>query len=222
MTYEISEELHHLCPDYVAAIIEADVENSPTPAALWNEVEDATNELRGRLTPDTLKTLSPIAATRTAYRRCGKDPSRYRPSGEQLVRRVLQGEPLYRIDTLVDLINLASLASGYSIGGFDADAFAGDTLRLGIGREGEPYEGIGRGQLNIADMPVWRDDRGGVGTPTSDNERTKLTADTRRLVTIVNGFDGSVAGVTATAEHIRALLRRHARSDGGRLLLVGK
>lgn len=220
MDYEITEELRRCCPDYVAAIVEADVTNSATPEALWLEIENETNALRRRLTPDTLKTLAPVAATRDAYRRCGKDPSRYRPSGEQLVRRVLQGKTLYRIDTLVDLINLASLVSGYSIGGFDASAFVGSTLRLGVGREGEPYEGIGRGVLNIAGMPVWRDDTGGVGTPTSDNERTKLTLHTRRLTAIVNGYDGSADGIQATAERIRELLRRYAQSDGGTLRLV--
>lgn len=220
MNYEITDELRRCCPDYVAAIVEADVVNSATPEALWLEIEKETATLRQSLTPDTLKTLGPVSATRDAYRRCGKDPSRYRPSGEQLVRRILQGKELYRIDTLVDLINLASLASGYSIGGFDADTFTGDTLRLGIGREDEPYYGIGRGGLNIAGMPVWRDDTGGVGTPTSDNERTKLTLHTRRLTAIVNGYDGSADGIQATAERIRELLRRYAQSDGGTLHLV--
>ena len=32
-------------------------------------------------------------------------------------------------------------AYGYSIGGFDADKFEGDTLTLGVGKAGEPYEG---------------------------------------------------------------------------------
>ena len=68
----------------------------------------------------------------------------------------------------------------------------GDTLSLGIGREGEPYEGIGRGELNIAGLPVFRDSVGGIGTPTSDNERTKLTLDTRRLLVTVHLFDTNV------------------------------
>mgnify|MGYP000747919632 CR=1 FL=1 len=86
--------------------------------------------------------------------------------------------PSYQIDTLVDLINLVSIRYGYSIGGFDADKIQGDTLVLGIGKSGEPYEGIGRGELNIEGMPVYRDAMGGIGTPTSDNERTKLEAGT--------------------------------------------
>ena len=209
MNYSVSETILQACPQYVAAVLEAEVKNTATPADLWQEIEAATAEVRRIHTPDTLKDLASIAATRVAYRQLGKDPSRYRPSGEALMRRVLQGKPLYRIDALVDLVNLASLRSGYSIGGFDRDRIDGDTLTLGVGREGEPYEGIGRGALNIAGMPVWRDATGGVGTPTSDNERTRITAGTRRLLVIVNGYDGNAAGVTATAEFISRLLRHY-------------
>ena len=104
---------------------------------------------RQRYTTDSIKLIPAIQATRQAYKKCGKDPSRYRPSSEALCRRILRGIPLYQIDTLVDLINLASIYSGHSIGGFDRDKIQGDRLVLGIGKAGEPYEGIGRGELNI-------------------------------------------------------------------------
>ena len=112
---------------------------------------------------------------------------------------MLQGKSLYQIDTLVDLINLASIRYGYSIGGFDADRFVGETLTLGIGRDGEPYEGIGRGLINIAGLPVYRDAAGGVGTPTSDHERTKITLRTTHLLVLVNGYDGNETTVLANA-----------------------
>ena len=128
------------------------------------------------------------------------------------MRRVLQGKKLYQIDTLVDLINLASMKYGYSIGAFDADKFCGDTLTLGIGRDGEPYEGIGRGMINIAGMPVYRDSLGGVGTPTSDHERTKVSLATTRLLVLVNGYDGSEQGVSQTAEFIIGLLNRYCEA----------
>ena len=112
---------------------------------------------------------------------------------------------------MVDLINLASIAFGYSIGGFDADKFVGDTLTLGIGREGEPYEGIGRGMLNIAGLPVYRDAEGGVGTPTSDNERTKIELSTRHVLVLVNGYDGNEVQVKANAEYIIRLFEKYAQ-----------
>jgi DNA/RNA-binding domain of Phe-tRNA-synthetase-like protein len=128
---------------------------------------------------------------------------------------MLQGKTLYQRDTLVDLVNLASIAYGYSIGGFDADRFVGDTLTLGVGRAGEPYEGIGRGLLNIEGLPVYRDAEGGVGTPTSDHERTKMTIDTRHLVVLINGYDGNEQRVRENAAYIQELLRKYCQSDGG-------
>jgi DNA/RNA-binding domain of Phe-tRNA-synthetase-like protein len=170
---------------------------------------------RQELTTESLKDMTSIAATRRVYKACGKDPSRYRPASEALIRRMLQGKELYQRDTLVDLVNLASIAYGYSIGGFDADRFVGDTLTLGIGREGEPYEGIGRGMINIHGLPVYRDAEGGVGTPTSDHERTKMTIDTRHLVVLINGYDGNEQRVRKNAEYIQELLRKYCQSDGG-------
>ena len=170
---------------------------------------------RQELTTESLKDMTSIAATRRVYKACGKDPSRYRPASEALIRRMLQGKELYQRDTLVDLVNLASIAFGYSIGGFDADRFVGDTLTLGIGREGEPYEGIGRGMINIHGLPVYRDAEGGVGTPTSDHERTKMTIDTRHLVVLINGYDGDEQRVRRNAEYIQELLRKYCQSDGG-------
>lgn len=211
----VSQEIETVCPGFVGACVEANVTNSPYCQPLWDEIEAMGNHYRETLTTETLKTLPGIAATRRVYRACGKDPSRYRPASEALIRRQLQGKQLYQIDTLVDLINLASIAYGYSIGGFDADKFVGDRLKLGVGREGEPYEGIGRGMINIAGLPVYRDEKGGVGTPTSDNERTKIQASTTHLVVLINGYDGDEKRVRANAEYIQQLLRKYCNSDGG-------
>jgi DNA/RNA-binding domain of Phe-tRNA-synthetase-like protein len=215
MNIIVSQEIKSVCPSFVGAAVEACVTNSKYCQELWDEIHALEDRFRQELTTDSLKELTSIAATRRVYKACGKDPSRYRPASEQLIRRMLQGKELYQIDTLVDLVNLASVAYGYSIGGFDADKFVGDTLTLGIGREGEPYEGIGRGMLNIAGLPVYRDALGGVGTPTSDNERTKMTLETTHLVVLINGYDGNAQRVMDNARYIQDLLRRHTDSDGG-------
>lgn len=215
MNITVSQEIENVCPGFVGAAVEAWVTNSPYSGALWQEINALGEKYRAELTTESLKQLSGIEATRRVYRTCGKDPSRYRPASEALIRRMLQGKALYQIDTLVDLINLASIAYGYSIGGFDADKFVGDTLTLGIGREGEPYEGIGRGMLNIAGLPVYRDAQGGVGTPTSDNERTKIDINTTHLLVLINGYDGREDQVRANAEYILSLLRKYcAMTDG--------
>lgn len=207
---QCSEEIKQACPEFRGMALEAMVTNTSYSDELWQEIERFTMEYREKYTVDSIKEMPSIQATRTAYKRCGKDPSRYRPSGEALCRRLLRGLELYKVDTVVDLINLVSIASGYSIGGFDADKFEGDTLTLGIGRAGEPYEGIGRGELNIEGMPVYRDAVGGVGTPTSDNERTKLSLETTHLLAIVNGYDGDAVHLQETIDYMKALLEKYA------------
>ena len=203
----LSPELTSRCPEYRGAAVLANVTNTPYSEGLWQEIDAFTQTLRAS------ETAPAIAATREAYRRLGKDPSRYRPSAEALRRRLLRGLELYKIDTLVDLINLVSLRTGYSIGGFDADKIQGTDLCLGVGRAGEPFEGIGRGVLNIEGLPVWRDALGGIGTPTSDNERTKMDVGTRRILTIINGYDGDEQRLNEAAGMTQELLVRFAEAN---------
>ncbi len=219
MNIIVSQEIASVCPQFVGACVEAEVVNSSYSQPLWDEIHQKEKHFRETLTTESLKEITSIAATRRVYKACGKDPSRYRPASEALIRRILQGKSLYQIDTLVDLINLASIAYGYSIGGFDASKFVGDTLTLGIGREGEPYEGIGRGIINIHGLPVYRDAEGGVGTPTSDNERTKIELSTTRLLVLINGYDGCRERVEENARFIQSLLRKYCESGGGTFFL---
>lgn len=209
MNIEVSEEIRRTCPQFAGVAILATVKNTSYNETLWKQIDEFTIRYREMYTTDSIKDMSTIRATREAYKKCGKDPSRYRPSGEALCRRILRGIPLYQIDTLVDLINLVSIRYGYSIGGFDADKIAGDSLVLGIGKAGEPYEGIGRGELNIEGMPVYRDAVGGIGTPTSDHERTKLGLKTTRLLTIINGYSGK-DGLQDASDYMVELIKEYA------------
>lgn len=209
LTIEVSDELRQAWPQFRGAAVFATVTNSAHSDVLWERIGKYMEDYRAKYTTDSIKEMPAIQATRQAYKKCGKDPSRYRPSSEALCRRILRGLPLYQIDTLVDLINLASINSGHSIGGFDLDKIEGDRLTLGIGRAGEPYEGIGRGELNIEGMPVYRDEVGGVGTPTSDNERTKITSNTCHLLAIMNAYSGE-EGLDESMTYMVNLLKEFA------------
>lgn len=189
---------------------EATVVNPPTSDELWREIEEETERIHRIVPMEGVRLRPAIAATRTAYKTFGKDPNRYRPSAEALMRRAVKGLDLYRSLTLIDLINLLSLRSGHSIGGFDADKIEGDTLVLGVGEKDEPYIAIGRGILNIDGLPVFRDNVGGIGTPTSDNERTKLTEDTVRLIMTINMYGNSEMSPDQVVANASELLRKYA------------
>lgn len=208
---ELSAEIKTACPELKVLAIACQVKNCPPDVALWQEIAAEEAAVKATCRIEEINKWAPIKATRAAYKRLGKDPNRYRPSAEALRRRILRDLPLYRIDTLVDLINLVSIRSGYSIGGFDADKIEGD-LTLGVGREGELYQGIGRGVLNIAGLPVYRDRVGGIGTPTSDEERTKISMETTSLLMIINGYSGS-EGLLEAGEYAIDLLRRYASAE---------
>ena len=188
---DISARIAQTCPDLSLWAISCAVKNTESDPLLWEEISRQEQILRETLRIGDINQWLPIKATRLAYKKLGKAPNRYRPSAEALCRRILRGLPLYRINTLVDIINLVSLKSGYSIGAFDLDKIKGDRIVLGVGQEGEPYYGVGRGELNISGLPVYRDELGGIGTPTSDEERTKTELSTSRLLLIINGYPGA-------------------------------
>ena len=190
-------------------LIRAKVTNCETSPELWAEIERESEAVIAKYELLEINNRPAVAQTRALYRALGKDPNRYRVASEALCRRVIRGLGLYRIDTLVDLINLVSMKSGYPISGLDADELVGDTLTMGVGEEGEEYNGIGRGLLNISGMPVYRDEVSGVATPTSDEERTKITLDTCTLQMNINGF-GEEMPMEETVAWSVELLRKYA------------
>ena len=220
--FEISPELRTAAPDYTLIAIEADgIVNAPTSDALWALICAEMKAIATSTNMEEVRLRPAIDATRRAYKALGKEPNRYRPSAEALARRAVKGMDLYRTLTVIDLVNLISLRTGISIGGFDADKIAGTRLVYGRGQAGEPYEAIGRGPLNIEGLPVWRDALGGIGTPTSDNERTKLTPDTTRVLLTVNLYHKTTeTEIQALSADISALLSLHAGAKTLRRIII--
>mgnify|MGYP004476407697 CR=1 FL=1 len=216
--FAVENIIYNACAKFKGVALMATFCNSLYSEKLWEEINASTNKYKALYNTEDIKALPSIQATRDAYRALGKDPSRYRPSGEALIRRILKDKPLFHINTAVDLINLASIEYGYSIGGFDLEKIQGETISLGVGRANEPYEGIGRGVLNIENMPVYRDSVGGFGTPTSDNERTKLELTTTKLLAIVNAYDGNLENAQNCANRMAHLLTEYAQGKNYKIL----
>jgi len=125
-----------------------------------------------------------IAAVRTMYKRVGIDPTKRRPSSEALLRRVRKGDPLPRINSMVDVCNWCSLEFQLPYGLYDAAQIEGDVvLRLGV--EGESYPGIRKDEVHVAGRITLADGRGPFGNPTSDSARTMVTTATTRALVVV-------------------------------------
>lgn len=185
---KITEAIKSKCPNFRLGVISCSVQISTNHADLWEEINIKIAELENMETAAISK-IPTIAATRKGYKALGKDPARYRPSAEALLRRVVKGKGLYKINNVVDLLNLVSISTGFSIGGYDADKIEGE-VSLGVGEADEPYEGIGRGTLNIEGLAAFRDTTSAFGTPTSDSVRTSVTAETTRFLMVFLDYGG--------------------------------
>jgi DNA/RNA-binding domain of Phe-tRNA-synthetase-like protein len=125
-----------------------------------------------------------VARARALYRRFGVDPTRVRPSSEALLRRLKKGEPLPRINSLVDVANALSIQLQVPVGLYDLGKVRGDELVVRLGAEGEGYTGIGKEHVNVAGRICVADAEGPCGNPTADSARTMITIDTERAAWI--------------------------------------
>ena len=207
----IDERILEACPETRIGLISATVVNEPTCDALWAEIEEAADQIKQSYELLEINQRPAIAGTRHLYKSLGKDPSRYRVSSEALCRRIIRGLGIYRLTTLIDVVNLVSIKSGYAISGLDADRIVGDTLTMSVGTADDVYYGIGRGQLNIEGMPVYRDAAGPIATPTSDEERTKFTEQTTRVQININAFAPEMP-VEEAVQWMASLLKRYAHA----------
>lgn len=207
----IDQRILDACPETRIGLINATVVNEPTCDDLWAEIEAAADEIRQRYELLEINQRPAIAATRHLYRSLGKDPSRYRVASEALCRRLIRGLGIYRLTTLIDVVNLVSIQSGYAISGLDADRIVGDTLTMSVGTAEDIYNGIGRGVLNIEGMPVYRDAAGPIATPTSDEERTKFTEQTVRAQININAFAPEMP-LNEAVDWMASLLKKYAHA----------
>jgi DNA/RNA-binding domain of Phe-tRNA-synthetase-like protein len=121
------------------------------------------------------------ADARSLYRAVGLDPTKTRPSNEALLRRVLRGQMPYRINALVDALNLSSLREQLPFGLYDLDQIT-PPVTLRLGGPGEGYEGIRKGRVNVEGRPALIDAEGPFGNPSSDSARSMVRPETSRVL----------------------------------------
>jgi DNA/RNA-binding domain of Phe-tRNA-synthetase-like protein len=149
-----------------------------------------------------------VAETRALFHRLDLDPTRTRPSSEALLRRVLQGKGLPRVNPAVDVCNLCSLEHQLPLGLYDRERVHGP-VKVRVGREDEGYPGIRKQRVHLAGRLLLADDEGPFGAPTSDSARTSIAVESRHILVVVFcPVDRAGQSLSAALEHLSDRLTR--------------
>jgi len=218
MTVTIDPKLKAKCPRTALACLTARVEIGASPAALLEAIKTRENEIQKLPFPRGVLESPQVETTRKAYKALGKDPARYRGSAEALLRRVVAGKGLPQVNAVVDVINLVSVESRLPIGLYDLAHVTGEIV-FRAGRASETYKGIGKYDLNLEGLPIFCDAAGPHGSPTSDSERTMVTAATKHVLGIIISFGGA-EGLERWAQRMSALLTQHAVGQDLKIQLI--
>lgn len=187
-----------------------DVTVTEADPALTGEIEACGRELRERFGSARSGDVPGVEDARALYKALGIDPTKTRPSSEALLRRVLRGESLYVVNTLVDAVNLCSLRALLPFGLYDV-GHVSPPIILRWGAAGESYEGIRKAPVNLEGRPTLADAHGPFGNPTSDSARTMVTTATRSALVIVYAPAACAdTRLDAVLDLTDATLRRHA------------
>ncbi len=191
MQVRISDEVKSLIPTCTLGVLiyKATVEKSSDELITY--FNSITEEISKRYESKDIADFKHIKPTRAAYKSLGKDPHKYRGAAEQMLRRVILRKGLYYVNNAVDINNIISISSGYSIGSYDVSAILGDVV-LCRAPEGTHYKGIGKDdyEYNVEFLPALFDDLGCFGNPSSDSQRTMLKNGEREVLFIFYAFDG--------------------------------
>lgn len=199
-TIHISEQISTLWPDTCIGSITAEVSVKESSEELKHLINKESEKIKNSMAVEQIAKLPPIEGGRKAYRAFGKAPARYRLSSEALLRRIIKGKEMFFVNNIVEINNLLSIQSFYPICAFDLKQ-VGETVTFRLGEKDESYYGIGRGVLNIENLPVFSDTQGAFGSPTSDSERVKITTETKFLNMNIVSFNGE----ETLSQHLNSL-----------------
>lgn len=192
-------------------LLEAEnVRMEPVPGGFDDECAQVCARLQGQHAGRPPADIPGVAETRALFHQLGVDPTKTRPSSEALLRRVVQGKGLPRVNLAVDVCNLCSLEHQLPLGLYDRE-FVKGAVRARAGRDGEGYAGIRKQRVNLAGRLLLADDEGPFGAPTSDSERTSVHPTTTRLLVVVFcPMERADHHLSSMLEHIAERLTRHA------------
>jgi DNA/RNA-binding domain of Phe-tRNA-synthetase-like protein len=192
MNCRISNDLKNLLPNFSVIAYEIDFESDFDAMNKSKEVDDYLEKLytlvSSKYNYDEITKIPKLKQTRDGYKKMGKDPSHTRPACEALLRRVVKGNNLYRLGDVIDLGNILSIETLRSVCVVDKERLVNDVI-IRLGTKEDIYEGINRGLINVTNIPVYTDEIGPFGCPTSDTLRTCVTSSTKSILVMIICFD---------------------------------
>jgi len=185
-------------------------------AELAERMNEVCDRKRREFTVESLAEAEPVRAVRAMFREWGMDPSKYRPSSEALLRRVVQGKGLYRVSNVVDIGNLGSIETGWPYGCYDRSRIR-PPIALRPGAAGERYEGIGKQTWHLEGRPLLADSEGPFGSPISDSTRSMITESaTKILIVMYVPAPASDASLEAAMTRLSERLTQFAGASAAR------
>ena len=192
MNLRISNDLKELIPTFSVIAYKIDFDEKFNAMQQSKLVDEYLNNIYKSYPTiynyDEITKIPKLKLTRDGYKKMGKDPSHTRPACEALLRRVVKGNELYRLGDVIDLGNILSIETLRSVCVVDSDKLVGDIV-IRLGKSSDNYEGINRGIINVTNIPVYTDEMGPFGCPTSDTLRTAVTATTKSILVMIICFD---------------------------------
>jgi len=193
MSVTISEEVRRAFPNL--HVLTSSIENvivEKSNSELEEFKREILQEIQDAYDLENLKDRPILRAYRDFFWKLGVDPTKTRPAAEALIRRLLRGKPLPRINTLVDAYNLASIKTEIAIAAFDSDKIRGE-LTMRYAETGEEFLGIGMKtplRLNGREIVISDEEKLLAVYPYRDAEDTKVTEATRNVLLLFCGVPG--------------------------------
>ena len=210
--YDVYPEIRLGCLRFTARVREPD-------ERFWSEMEETyLPQVRAAIEGKGWSEIPGVRGSRLMYKAFGRNPGRYRVSSEALMRRVRRSDPLYRINSVVDVNNLISVQSGLSVGSYDLEKVQGDVV-MRRGAAGETYPGIGKDAIDLENLLVLTDDLGAFGSSMSDSTRSMVTLETRDVLVVLHCFENDM-DLPALLEETKAAFENYADAQNVEMWIV--
>ncbi|GAA4710944.1 B3/4 domain-containing protein [Brevibacillus fulvus] len=216
MQVNIAQDVTQLLPDAsLGVIFYKDSHVTPSPKLLQGRINYFVELLRLEHDRTGISEITSIQNWRTAFKKVGIDPSRYRPSAESLIRRLLQGNPFFWINSAVDVNNFLSIYHALPYGIYDADKLHGPIV-FRIGTSADHYIGLNGREMNMNGKLLLADATGAFGSPIVDSQRTAVTEETKNFMQII--YVPQVPSPPTSEEIIGSTVQMFTEINGGEVV----